>query len=99
MNIPGGWDNTDIAEGNYVDVIKHLKVQDGKNIIVYGGSTFVSALIKEGLIDEYQLFINPAAIGNGMTIFKELTRKLALTLINAQAFQCGIAVLKYVRKQ
>ena len=33
-----------------------------------GGATFESSLIKNNLIDEYYLFINPAAIGNGMTI-------------------------------
>jgi len=29
-------------------------------------------LIKEKLIDEFYLFINPVAIGNSMTIFKDL---------------------------
>ena len=67
-------DNTILAKGDLVDEITNLKNQDGKDIIVYGGATFVSALIKEGLIDEYHLFINPTAIGNGMAIFKELDR-------------------------
>jgi dihydrofolate reductase len=31
-----------------------------------------ASLIKEKLIDEFYLFINPVAIGNGMTIFKDL---------------------------
>ena len=74
------WDNTVLAKGNLVDEITKLKKQDGKDIIAYGGATFVSALIKHGLIDEFHLFINPAAIGNGMTIFKELDGKQNLTL-------------------
>jgi len=45
-----------------------------KYIIVYGGASFDSSLIKENLIDEYYLFINPVAIGNGKTIFKDLKR-------------------------
>jgi dihydrofolate reductase len=41
-----GWANTVLAKGDLVDEITNLKKQDGKDIIVYGGATFVSALIK-----------------------------------------------------
>jgi dihydrofolate reductase len=93
------WDNTVLAKGNLVDEITKLKEQDGKDIIVYGGATFVSALIKQGLIDEFHLFINPTAIGNGMTIFKELDRKQNLTLVKSISFDCGIVVLNYEPKR
>jgi len=36
------------------------------------GASFDSSLIKEGLIDEFHLFINPAAIGDDMSMFKNL---------------------------
>ena len=93
------WDNTVLAIGNLVDEITKLKKQDGKDIIAYGGATFVSALIKHGLIDEYHLFINPTAIGNGMTIFKELDSKQNLTLVKSISFNCGIVVLNYQPKR
>jgi dihydrofolate reductase len=89
------WDNTVLAKGDLVDEITKLKKQDGQDIITYGGGTFVSALIKQGLIDEFHLFINPTAIGNGMTIFKELDRKQDLTLVKSTSFDCGIIVLNY----
>ena len=56
---------------------------------------FVSALIKHGLIDEFHLFINPTAIGKGMSIFKELDGKQNLKLVKSTSFDCGIVVLKY----
>jgi len=93
------WDNTVIAKGDLVDEITQLKKQDGNDIIAYGGATFVSALIKQDLIDEFHLFINPTAIGNGMTIFKELDSKQDLTLIKATSFDCGIVVLNYEPKR
>lgn len=93
------WDNTVLAKGNLVDEIARLKNQDGQDIIAYGGATFVSALIKHGLIDAYHLFINPAAIGNGMPIFKALDSKQNLTLVKATAFECGIVVLRYEPKR
>jgi dihydrofolate reductase len=93
------WGNTVLAKGNLVDEITQLKRQAGKDIIAYGGATFVSALIKQGLIDEFHLFINPVAIGNGMTVFKELDSKEDLTLVKATSFDCGIVVLHYEPKR
>ena len=93
------WDNTALAKGDLVDEITKLKKQDGKDIIAYGGATFVSALIKQGLIDEFHLLINPTAIGNGMTIFKELERRQNLTLVKSTSFDCGIVVLNYEPKR
>jgi dihydrofolate reductase len=93
------WDNTVLAKGNLVDEMMKLKKQDGKDIIAYGGAAFVSALIKHGLFDEFHLFINPAAIGNGMTIFKGLDRKQDLILVHSRSFECGIVVLNYEPKR
>ena len=95
---PNGEMDTVLAKGNLVGEITKLKKQDGKDIIAYGGATFVSALIKHGLIDEFHLFINPAAIGNGMTIFKGLDRKQNLRLVKSKSFDCGIVVLNYEPK-
>jgi dihydrofolate reductase len=93
------WDNTVLAKGDLTDEINNLKKQNGKDIIAYGGATFVSALIKQGLIDEFHLFINPTAIGNGMTIFKEPDSQQHLTLIKSISFECGIVVLNYEPKR
>ena len=92
------WDNTVLAKGDIVDEITQLKNQDGKDIIAYGGATFVSSLIQHGLIDEFQLFVSPTAIGNGMTIFKELECKQDLTLVRSRSFDSGIVVLNYELK-
>lgn len=93
------WDNTVLAKGDLVDEITKLKEQEGKDIIVYGGATFVTALIKHGLIDEFHLFINPVAIGSGMTIFNGLDKIQNLTLIRSTSFNCGIVVLHYELKR
>lgn len=92
------WDNTILAKGDLVDEISKLKKQDGKHMITYGGANFVSALIKNGLIDEFHLFINPTAIGSGMTIFNELDSRQNLSLVKSVSFDCGIVVLYYKPK-
>jgi dihydrofolate reductase len=43
-----------------------------------------SSLIKEKLIDEFYLFVNPVVFGNGKTIFKDLKEIQKLTLIESK---------------
>jgi dihydrofolate reductase len=91
--------NTDIATGDLTDEINKLKRQNGKDIMVYGGASFDSSLIEAGLIDEFHLFVNPAAIGNGMTIFKDLNEMQKFILVKSIAFDCGIVLLHYEGKR
>jgi len=86
------WENAQLAKGDLVEAINELKNRPGGDIIVYGGATFVSNLIHEGLIDEFHLVINPTAIGNGLTIFKQTTR---LKLVKAVQLSTGKVVLHY----
>jgi dihydrofolate reductase len=89
------WANTVIAKGDMVKEVRELKSQPGGDIIVYGGSAFVSSLIKENLIDEFHLFVNPAVIGAGMPIFQHIKEKVKLTPQGTTTFACGITVMKY----
>jgi dihydrofolate reductase len=93
------WANTTLAKGDIVEEVNRRKNQSAKDIIVYGGAGFVSSLIKENLIDEYNLFVNPVAIRKGMTIFEKLDAKLNLKLVNGKAFDCGIVLLCYEPKR
>lgn len=89
------WDNTEVENGDYVEKIKSLKLRPGNDLIAYGGGKFVSSLIKEKLIDELHLFVNPAIVGKGMPIFQEVDTMQKLSLASSKHFDCGIIVLVY----
>ena len=89
------WKNAEVTSNDVSEEINRLKAEDGGDIIVYGGGEFVSSLIKNGLISDYYLFVNPAAISNGMPIFEQLNAPQKLKLIEAKPFACGITVLHY----
>jgi dihydrofolate reductase len=90
-NLPGR--NLEVENGDLATVIKSLKSQPGKDILVYGGADFVSSLVSLNLIDEYYLIVNPVAIGSGLSIFKE--RKV-LELESSIAFKSGKVINKYL---
>jgi dihydrofolate reductase len=94
------WPNTDIATGDFRDEITKLKNLDGGDIIVYGGASFDSSLIREKkLIDEFYLFVNPIVMGSGKTIFRDLKEIQKLTLIDSKVFDCGLVLLHYEVKK
>lgn len=86
------WKNTTLAKGDIINEIKALKKKNGRDIIVYGGAGFVSSLIKNNLIDEYYLFINPAVLGRGLSIFRDVDSRLNLKLITSKMYKCGIVL-------
>lgn len=89
------WENTTLAKGELKDEVNRLKSQPGSSLMVYGGAGFVSSLIKEDLIDDYYLFINPTALGNGKRIFDDITGNMQLKLVDSLKFDCGIVVNHY----
>lgn len=90
------WANTELAKGDLVETINQLKQEDGKDIMVVGGSSFVADLIEAALIDEYYFFLNPVVLGSGVSIFHKLNNFKQLTLKKAHVYDCGIVLLNYV---
>jgi dihydrofolate reductase len=62
------------------------RCESGGEIMAHGGATFVQALSRLGLIDEYRLVILPVALGNGLPLFKDLARPLRVDLAEAKNF-------------
>jgi dihydrofolate reductase len=91
------WKNTVLAKGDFTEEIRLLKNQEGGDIIAYGGAQFDTSLIREDLIDEYHLFVNPVVAGAGLPIFNGVAAVKKLKLVHATPFECGITVLQYGR--
>ena len=84
--------NVRVETGDLVQAVNQLKAQRGKDIVVYGGATFVSELIENDLIDEFNIFVNPVAIGRGMRVFKDRT---ALRSTSSTPYPSGIVINTY----
>jgi len=49
----------------------------------------------EGLIDEYQLVLNPVILGSGRPLFGPLPKSVELRLLEAKPFKNGTVLLRY----
>lgn len=87
------WARTRVASRGLSVEVEALKREPGGDILCFGGAGFASALTAAGLVDEFQFYRNPSAVGPGRSIFPE--RGLALRLIGSQAYDCGIVVERY----
>jgi dihydrofolate reductase len=91
-----GWAGTTILSGDLADEIAALKAGPGGDIMAHGGTALARSLIQLGLVDEYQLWVLPAAAGVGAPLFTGLAHPLALRLTGSTAFPSGILELVYV---
>jgi len=89
------WTNVRVAN-DIIEEVRELKKEPGKDIIIYGGASIVSSFIRENLIDEYHLFINPVIIGKGKPIFNDIRETMNLKLVKTTPSTTGIIVLQYV---
>ena len=89
------WSGVDVRRGPLREIVPGLKQTEGGDIICFGGTGFASALIADGLVDELQFFINPAAVGRGRSLFGNVDHCARMKLIDAQGYGCGVVVVRY----
>ncbi|MEQ8523910.1 dihydrofolate reductase family protein [Gracilimonas sp.] len=75
------------------DEIQKLKNKPGNNMAV-GGANLASTFIEHGLVDEFQVYIHPVAIGGGKPMFP-VDKRLDLKLTESRVFPGGVVMLKY----
>jgi dihydrofolate reductase len=89
------WNNTTLLRGDVAAEVRKLKQEPGPNIVIMGSGSIVAQLADAGLIDEYQIVLNPLVVGNGRTLFEGVKKKLPMKLAKSRAFDNGNVVLFY----
>ena len=59
-----------------------------------GGPTLAASAIKAGLVDEYEVYVVPVAVGGGTPVFPSGAR-VALDLVDQRRFASGFVYLRY----
>lgn len=88
------WNNSELIKHNVVDVITHLKQQDGQDLTVHGSATLVQTLMQHDLVDRYRLLVYPVVVGKGKRLFNE-GATATLKLVESRSFSSGVVALIY----
>ena len=89
------WNNTTLMKGDMAAEIRKMKKESGKGMAILGSGSIVLQLAQEGLIDEYQIVVNPVVLGKGRTMFDGIKEKLTLKLTKTRTLGNGNILLCY----
>lgn len=91
------WKNEELLV--VTDLVKQVAaLKEGKgDIVFYGGAGLAQAMVAAGVVDEYQLYMSPVAIGKGKALFANLTAPLGLRAAEATVYRSGAVLLRYQR--
>lgn len=91
----GKWPKAEIHSGDFLAHIKELQSAPGKDIVLWASISLAKTLMKEGLVDEYRLFICPVLLGGGRKLFTEEIDPTKLKLLAVNHYDTGIVSLHY----
>ncbi len=77
------------------DALKIASKIGFETVLVFGGSKINSSFMKEKLVDEIVLIVEPYVLGKGIKIFDDGEFEDDLRLIQVKKFWKGIILLKY----
>ena len=75
------------------DAVRRLKESAGRDLSV-GGAELAAQAIKDGVVEEYHLFVNPVVVGGGTSTLPDNVR-LDLELLDEHRFSSGVVHLHY----
>jgi dihydrofolate reductase len=78
--------------------IEAMKRQPGKDMILFGSGSIVSALTRHGLIDDYTVVVAPVLLGSGRSWLDGLAEPARLELVEEKRYRSGNVKLHYVRR-
>lgn len=91
--VEGNWR---LVRGDPAEEVRRLKEEPGKDLGV-GGARLAASLTKLGLIDDYELFVNPVVLGGGTPFFPPLEERIELDLVDTRTFGSRVVYLRYQR--
>ena len=92
---PLDWANSHLLSGDITDAVGGMKEEDGGDLVVLGSGNLAQSLIANGLIDVYELWVDPIVLGKGKRLFPEGSPRIALELVDTTTSSTGVAMLTY----
>jgi dihydrofolate reductase len=91
-------ENARLVREDAAKEVRRLKAEPGGDLNV-GGAELAASLMPLGLIDEYQLYVQPILLGGGTPMFPPLKERVGLRLMESRTFASGVVFLRYERAE
>ena len=88
------WSGTTVLSGDFMQAIRELREQPGRDLLLAGSGQLFNALMRENLIDVYRLMVHPIVLGPGPRLFANEEGRRPLDLVDVKQFGKGIVVLE-----
>jgi dihydrofolate reductase len=88
--------NATLLEGDLEDSIPKLKDEVGGDLFMHGSGEFAYALAEKGLIDEYEIYLNPLVWGTGNVHVLGDRGTVRMELDDVKRFDSGVVLLTYL---
>jgi dihydrofolate reductase len=62
-----------------------------------GGARLAAEFLRQDLVDEFRLFVNPVLLGEGTPLFPQLRDRRELRLVESRTFGNGVVLLRHAR--
>jgi dihydrofolate reductase len=92
---PLEWQNSTLLQGDVAEGVAALKRKAGGYLLVIGSTQLVQTLIQHGLVDEFQVMIDPLVVGGGKRIFRDDGVLRPLRLVDSKVTTTGAIVATY----
>ncbi|HEX7669552.1 MAG TPA: dihydrofolate reductase family protein [Polyangiaceae bacterium] len=89
------WNNTKLVKNEIVAEVRKMKEEPGADLVIFGSGTIVAQFTDAGLIDEYQLVVNPLVLGGGKSMFHGVKTRQPLRRTKTRTFENGNVLLCY----
>jgi dihydrofolate reductase len=90
--------NAELVRGDLRKAVQQLKSESGRGLLT-GGVKLPLALAELGLIDEYDLVVQPRLAGHGPTLLAGLSKYVDLKLVSRVEFDSGVAAMLYLPRR
>ena len=84
-----------IVSDNAGEFVRSLKNESGKDIWLMGGGILAASFLRERLVDEIGVAIQPVLLGSGVPLFPDIGLQVDLQLLECKTYKKGIVGLKY----
>ncbi|MBB4662989.1 dihydrofolate reductase [Conexibacter arvalis] len=85
-----------MLEGDLADALPRLKREVAGDLFMHGSGEFAYALAQQGLIDEYEIYVNPLVWGKGNVHVLGDRGTVRMRLADVRRFDSGVVLLTYL---